>query len=185
MFKLNNEQQEEKPYKFASGGIDSFIGEFQTPKQEQDIDENAGFEELDELQPEQKREPLEQLQASAGVANATASLLTIALDSSLSTMLAMFAGDDSENYKADSDQRDELEKGISRYLLIKGVDDIPPGVALLILVVSIYGGKGAMAFQVRKLNKLNEEKDRKIKELTEQLKIAGYKSEPIEPGEEL
>lgn len=168
----------EKPYQFASGGIDGFISEFQQPKQPQDIDETAGLEELDTMQPEPDEKP--QLQASAGVANATASLLTIALDSSLSTVLGMVAGDETENYKADPEQRDELEKGIARYLQIKGVDDIPPGVALLILVVSIYGGKGAMAIQVRKFKKLNEEKDRKIAELMEKLEKTGYKAEELQ-----
>ena len=168
----------EKPYQFASGGIDGFISEFQQPKQQQDIDENAGFEELDDLQEQETEKP--QLQASAGVANATASLLTIALDSSLSTVLGMVAGGDTSDYKADPEQRDELEKGIARYLQIKGVDDIPTGVDLLILVVSIYGGKGAMTIQVRKLNKQNEEKDRKIAELMEKLKEAGYKTEETE-----
>src|ERR1035437_9873575 len=157
-------EAETETYAFASTGIGGYLNELKAPKQAQDIREDDNLEDLEDLQPEQKPEPLEKLQATNAVANASASLLTIALDSSLSAVFGYIAGEEASNYKADEDQREELEKAISEYVKLKG-GDIPPGIALLILVVSSYGGKGAMAFQVRKLNKESAEKDKLIAEM--------------------
>jgi hypothetical protein len=155
---------EQKPYVFASGGIDNYMKELKQPKQAQEIDETEGLDELNDMQPEQEVEPLEKLKASNAFATSSASLLTIALDSTFSTLLGMYSGDEPENYKADEDQRDELQKAIAEYIKLKGAD-IPPGFALVIIILSIYGTKGAMAFQFKKLKKENEAKDKEIETL--------------------
>lgn len=173
-----DETTKKEPYKFASGGIGEFMDEFNKPKQDQGIDEAAGLEDLPpEYEESEDDEPLEKLKATNSVANASASLLTIALDSTLSTVLGLYAGDEPSNYKADSDQREELQEAIAEYVKLKG-GDIPPGLALILIVVSIYGSKGAMAFQFKKLKKETEEKDNQISELRE--KLSKYKEEKEE-----
>ena len=170
-------------YTFASGGIDDFVNDFNRPKLDTNLNE---WDDLNKLPPEteidEQAEPLEKLKATSAVANASASLLTIALDTSLSTVLGLYAGDDAENYKADPDQREELEKAIAEYVKLKG-GDIPPGVALILIVVSIYGSKGAMAFQFRKVKKQAEAQQKRIAELEKQLELAekAAKQEPEKP----
>jgi len=169
---LDNEASkgnENEPYRFASGGIGDFMADFNREKLDTNVDETSDLENLPpETVEDEQTEPLEKLKANASVANASASLLTIALDSSLSTVLGLYAGDDAENYKADADQKKELQTAIAEYVKLKG-GDIPPGVALILIIVSIYGSKGAMAFQFRKMKKESEAKDKKIAELEEKL----------------
>jgi len=159
-----------KAYSFASGGIGDFMADFNTKKQDTGIDEEAHLLDLPEQTDEepQENEPLEKLKATAAVAGASASLLTIAIDSSLSTVLGLYAGDEPENYKADPEQREELEQAIKEYVKLKG-GDIPPGLALVIIILSIYGSKGAMAFTFKKMKKQMDEKENRIKELEAQL----------------
>ncbi len=180
---LDSENEEKKPYTFASGSIDDFMAEMNRPKQAQDINETDGLDELETLQPETPDEPLEKLQATPAVALATASLLTIALDSSLSTVLGLYAGDEPDNYKADPEQRQELQAAIAEYVKLKG-GDIPPGVALILIILSVYGTKGAQAFQYKKLRKEQEEKDRRIQQLEEELKKLHGKKKNPEPDPE-
>ena len=158
----------EKPYKFASSGIDDYLDELNQPKQDLGIDETAGYEELNDMQPEPDSEPLEKLKASNAVAKASGSLLTIALDTSLSTAIGLWAGDEPANYKADDNEREELEQAISEYVKLKG-GDIPPGFALVLIILSIYGSKGAMGFQFKKAKKELDEKDNRIAELEKQV----------------
>jgi hypothetical protein len=165
---IQGEAPEKKPYQFASAGIDDYIGELNQPKQAHDIDEAEGLEELDDMQPEPDTEPLEKLKASNSVAKASGSLLTIALDTSLSTAFGLWAGDEPQNYKADENEREELEQAIGEYVKLKG-GDIPPGFALVLIILSIYGSKGAMAFQFKKAKKQLDEKDNRIAELEQQV----------------
>ena len=152
---LNNISTEEnKPYNFVSSGISGFMDEYQQPKQEQNIREDvfdAFPTEPEEIHDEQPDGLPERLQASASVAKASAKILTTALDSTLSGVFGFIAKGDSTDFRADDAQRDDLETAFAEYIKLKG-GDIPPGVALLILVISIYGGKGALAFQLRKAN---------------------------------
>ena len=145
---------ENNPYNFVSSGISGFMDEYQQPKQEQNIREDvfddfpAELEEIHEKQPDGLPE---RLQASASVAKASAKILTTALDSTLSGVFGFIAKGDSVDFRADDAQREDLETAFAEYIKLKG-GDIPPGVALIILVLSIYGGKGALAFQLRKAN---------------------------------
>ena len=155
MSMFDENQQKTTEYKFASAGITDFLEDFNTPKQPQNIDEN--YSELENLETEEPEKVLpDKLQTSASVAKSSASILTIALDSALSNVFGLIAKDSPDNFKADDEQREELQKAITEYTKLKG-GDIPPGLALVILVISIYGGKGIMAVQLRKANKRNEE----------------------------
>lgn len=174
---IQGDTPEKQPYKFASSGIDDYLNELKQPKQVQDIDEAEGLEELDNLQPEADDEPMAKLQASNSVAKASGSLLTIALDTTVSTAFGLWAGDEPQNYKADDNEREELERAIGEYVKLKG-GDIPPGFALVLIILSIYGSKGAMAFQFKKAKKEMEEKDRRIQELEQQVIEARTKTKP-------
>ncbi|MEA4975430.1 MAG: hypothetical protein VB046_06810 [Paludibacter sp.] len=163
--------QEENKYAFASGGIDDFLDDFKRPKQDQPIDEAEGLEEVEsfEQQETEKAEPLESLRAKVSVANATGSLLAIAVDAGLSTVLgAVIAKGDPEDYKASESEKEELQDAISEYVKLKG-GDIPPGVALIIIILSIYGPKTAIAFQARKFNEKEADYQKQISDLKNQL----------------
>ena len=158
----------EKPYSFASGGIDGYMKELSRPKQPLDIDESEGLDELIDLQPTETDEPLEKIKANNAVANATGSLLATAIDTGLSTIIGSFiAKGDPDDYKASPEKKDEMASALSDYVKLKG-GDIPPGMALMIIIMSIYLPKGVVAFQVHKLEKEIAEKDKRIAELEKQ-----------------
>lgn len=163
----NNAQAEsEQSYSFASGGIEDFENELQMPKQQQDIDEAEGLEDLGGLE---ESEMQEGLRAKASVANSTGSLLALTIDSIIPTGLAMLADeDDPSEFKASPDEHDELKKVLSEYTKLKGAD-IPPGVGVLLVLLAIYGPKAFMAVKLRKANKLNREQADRIKELEDEL----------------
>jgi hypothetical protein len=153
MFDENPQKPQE--YNFASGGISDFLEDFNTPKQSKDINED--FSELESIEYEKSEKILpDKLQTSASVAKTSASILTIALDSALSSVFAFIANESPEDFKADDDQREELQKAFTEYTKLKG-GEIPPGLMLIILVISIYAGKGITAVQLRKANKRNEQ----------------------------
>lgn len=164
----NNAQAEsEQSYSFASGGIEDFENELQMPKQQQDIDEAEGLEDLGDLE---EPEMQEGLRAKASVANSTGSLLALTIDSIIPTGLAMLADeDDPSEFKASPDEHDELKKVLSEYTKLKGAD-IPPGVGVLLVLLAIYGPKAFMAVKLRKANKLNREQAERIKDLEDQLR---------------
>ena len=163
----NNVQAEnEQSYSFASGGIEDFENELKIPKQQQDIDEAEGLEDLGDLE---EPEMQEGLRAKASVANSTGSLLALTIDSIIPTGLAMLADEeDPSEFKASPDEHDELKKVLSEYTKLKGAD-IPPGVGVLLVLLAIYGPKAFMAVKLRKANKLNREQADRIKELEDEL----------------
>lgn len=168
---LDNNTEEKTGYAFASGGIDDFISEYKLPKQDQPIDEAEGLDQIESFEQEpERKESLENIKARVSVANATGSLLALMVDNGVSTLLsAVVAKDDnSEKYKATDKEKDELSNAISEYVKLKGVD-IPPGMALIIIVLSIYGPKTALAFQAGKFNEKEAEYQKKIDDLEHQL----------------
>ena len=150
----NNTDATDGKYTFMSKGISDFVGEYRQKKQEQPISDNIydDFpEDTEEIQEETTEELPRKLQASASVARATAKILTTTLDSAMSGIFGFISKGDASDFKADEDQRDDLETAFAEYVKLKG-GDIPPGIALLLLVVSIYGTKIPMAIQLRKYN---------------------------------
>lgn len=171
-------QNASSEYNFASGDISVFMDEFNTPKQHQDIQEDD-FPDFEVPEDETDNVLPDKLQTSTSVARSSASMLTIALDSSLSSVFGLIANDSPDTFRADSAQREELQKALTEYIKLKG-GDIPPGVTLIILILSIYGGKGVMAVQLRKANKRNEELEKE----NARLKALDLERNKIKPEKE-
>lgn len=163
-------------YQFASQGFDDYMADFNTPKQEQP-GSGDDFSGLDDLNPPPAPGEGEgedggtlpgHLQTPVSVARASASMLTIALDSTLSAILGVVADDDPARFKADPDQREELRAAFTEYVRLKG-GDIPPGAALALLVASIYGGKCALAVQLRRANRRARQLESQVADLQARL----------------
>ena len=166
-------------YQFVSGDIAEFMNDYKRPKQDQPIDETDGLDDFTQQPDDQELEdkPLENLKARVSVANATGSLLATALDAGISTILGtVIAKGNPSDFKADEEQKEELTLAISEYVKLKG-GDIPPGVALIIVILSIYGPKTGLAIQMRKFNEREEELKDKIRELENQLGKTENKTE--------
>lgn len=119
----------------------------------------------------------------SSVANASGKLLATVIDTSLPAALGFLAKEEGSGYKADEEDRAELEKALGEYMKLKG-GDIPPGMMVLVLVLSIYGAKIPMAIQHRKMNveRLELEQQKKDLEareraLAERLRIADSKKD--------
>ncbi|MDR1585605.1 MAG: hypothetical protein LBS07_05470 [Prevotellaceae bacterium] len=168
---LDQETAENAEYKFMSSGISGFMDEIQQPKQRQNISEDIydDFPTDTEDTPDENAGGLPgKLQASASVARESAKILTTALDSSMSGIFGFIAKGEASDFKADAEQREELETAFAAYIKLKG-GDIPSGVALLLLVISIYGSKGAMAIQMRKVNAEKEALTRRAENAEKEL----------------
>ncbi len=152
---LENIGKPKGDYRFVTGNdIDGFLDDLNTPKQETVRDRYDGLEDLpsDDIEvDEEKQEPVD-IQMKASAAKATGKLVATVIDTTLPQALAFIAKDNGvENYRADESQREELEEALTEYMRLKG-GDVPPGVMIVILVITIYGTKIPMAIQQRKLN---------------------------------
>ena len=167
---------------YPTGDLESLLTEIQSPKQNMNISEAEGLEELETLQVTEKPEK-EDLVMRSSVANASGKLLATVIDTSLPAALGFLAKEEGSGYKADEEDRAELEKALGEYMKLKG-GDIPPGMMVLVLVLSIYGAKIPMAIQHRKMNveRLELEQQKKDLEareraLAERLRIADSKKD--------
>ena len=167
---------------YPTGDSETFLTEIQSPKQNMNISEAEGLEELETLQVTEKPEK-EDLVMKSSVANASGKLLATVIDTSLPAALGFLAKEEGSGYKADEEDRAELEKALGEYMKLKG-GDIPPGMMVLVLVLSIYGAKIPMAIQHRKMNveRLELEQQKKDLEareraLAERLRIADSKKD--------
>jgi len=84
--------------------------------------------------------------------------------------LAFVAGDKPETFAADESQKEQLQEAFAAYVKLKG-GDIPPGVALMLLILSIYGSKTVVALQLRKANRRAEQQDEEIARLRARLEL--------------
>lgn len=146
------------------------------------ISEAEGIEEFEALQDAEKPEK-EDLVMKSSVANASGKLLATVIDTSLPAALGFLAKEEGCVYKADEEDRNELEKALGEYMKLKG-GDIPPGMMVLVLVLSIYGAKIPMAIQHRKINAERQELEQQKKDLeareralAERLRIADSKKD--------
>ena len=148
---LDNVDEKTDKYNFVSDGISDFLNDYQQPKQEQNIREDV-FDsfpiETEEIHDESEEPP--RLKMPENVAKESANMLTIALDSSISGGLGLISKSDSSVFRADEDQQEQLASAIASMVRLKG--DLPPWMALLVLIVTIYGPKVPLAFQLRKAN---------------------------------
>ena len=155
-------ETEEQDYHFASGtDINDYLSEMGAEKQDMNLSDT-----LDEDLPFDTETEEQTMQMPSDVANATGKMFASVIDTVLPETLAMLSKGDVEDYKAAPTDRKELEKALGKYLAIKGTD-IPPGVMLLILILSIYGMKVPQALQERKFNNKMQELEAREKALQE------------------
>lgn len=148
-------------YAFASGDIDDFLSEMEQPKQsvyEDNPDDQQHFDALNDAA-EQREQQKQKLHMNAPVANASGKLVATVIDTTLPAALGFLAKDDPANYKADEQSREELERALSEYMKLKG-GDIPPGMMILVLILTIYGAQLPIAIQRRKINTEREALER-------------------------
>ncbi len=178
---------EEKDYQFASGAvIDSFIAEMQQEKQHTVEDPFAGLEDLDEEPTDVEDEaPSEKIDTrmTKTAANASGAIVVGVIDTILPAILGFIAKEDAKEYKADPDQRADLEVAMSNYMALQG-EQIPPGYMVLILIVGIYATQIPAALQHRKLNEreaaLNEREKALNAKAEEMKKLAEQSAKPTE-----
>lgn len=156
-------------YSFFTGTED-FVSDLQQPKQDMNLSDELPLEEIEVIQeaaPEVEKEKTVTLKA----ARSSAKFLTTAIDAPLSSLLAFYAKeDDADDFKCDQEERDTLEEALTEYLKDKGAD-IPPGMMLLVVILSIYGSKTMKAFNMRKQNILLEKKEAELAAKDQQIKL--------------
>lgn len=157
--------EEPQEYKFITSDINDFMNEFNEPKQE--MPDAVNFDNFPTYNSEADNAPeMETLKANAGVAKSTAKIIVATIDGFIpEIMRAVAKAPDSEPFKADTDTKKELENAFAEYIKLKGVGDIPPGVLIIILLLTAYGSKIPMIMQLRKANIKAEEDKQQIESL--------------------
>ena len=148
---------------YPTGDIASFIEEFNQPKQDMNLDIAEG---LDALEPLEEDMPTGKLDTTAtrAAAGAGGRMIAAVIDTTIPMTLGMIAKESPDEFKATDSQREELEAALTEYMALRG-DDIPLGVMVLILVLTIYGSQVPHAFALRKQNIRKEELDQREEEL--------------------
>ena len=139
---------------FPTGDIESFISEMQLPKQDMNISETDGLDTLippDAPAPEEEPQPMK-----ARAARASGRLVATVIDSTLPEILGYIAREPSAPYRADEESRRDLEEALAAYMQLKG-GDIPPGMMVFILIITIYCTKIPAALSRRRVNLEREE----------------------------
>lgn len=166
---------------YPTGDIASFIEEFNQPKQDMNLDIAEG---LDSLEPFDDA-PSGKLDTTTTRAAASAGgrMIAAVIDTTLPMTLGMIAKESPEEFKATDSQREELEAALTEYMALRG-DDIPPGVMVLILVLTIYGSQVPHALALRKQNLRQEELDQREEELKRLERELKDKAKALEKKEE-
>ena len=166
---------------YPTGDIASFIEEFNQPKQDMNLDIAEG---LDSLEPFDDA-PSGKLDTTTTRAAASAGgrMIAAVIDTTLPMTLGMIAKESPEEFKATDSQREELEAALTEYMALRG-DDIPPGVMVLILVLTIYGSQVPHALALRKQNLRKEELDQREEELKRLERELKDKAKALEKKEE-
>ena len=148
---------------YPTGDIASFIEEFNQPKQDMNLDIAEG---LDTLQPFDDQLPTGKLDTTTtrAAAGAGGRMIAAVIDTTIPMTLGMIAKESPDEFKATDSQREELEAALTEYMALRG-DDIPPGVMVLILVLTIYGSQVPHALALRKQNLRQEQLDQREEEL--------------------
>lgn len=166
---------------YPTGDIASFIEEFNQPKQDMNLDIAEG---LDSLEPFDDA-PSGKLDTTTTRAAASAGgrMIAAVIDTTLPMTLGMIAKESPEEFKATDSQREELEAALTEYMALRG-DDIPPGVMVLILVLTIYGSQVPHALALRKQNLRQEQLDQREEELKRLERELKDKAKALEKKEE-
>lgn len=161
---LNNLEPEESEYKFTDGKIDDFITELGQEKQDMGIDYEPELEEEEEDDEEQA----EQANINITQARAMSKGLVIGADSLISGLMGMFNKGDNEPFKLTEEERTQVTESLAIVLKHKQTN-IDPTWGLVILLVTIYGGKSFTLMQLRKEAKKNKELETKVQNLERQI----------------
>lgn len=164
--------QEPQEYKFITSDINDFINDFSRPKQEMpDAVDFNNFPATEEQATFTDDAPTEaQPRVTAQVARSTARMIVATIDTFIPEIMRYVAkADNAEEFKADGEVRGELEAAFTDYIKIKGVGDIPPGMMIVILLLTAYGSKIPMLMQLRKANIKAEEDKAEIEALKAEL----------------
>lgn len=164
---LNNldETAEQSEYKFTDGKIDDFITELGQEKQDMGIDFEPEIEDEEE-EPEIEEE--EQANINITQARAMSKGLVIGADSLISGLMGMFNKGDNEPFKLTEEERTQVTESLAIVLKHKQTN-INPTWGLVILLLSIYGGKSLTLVQLRKEEKKNKELETKVQNLERQI----------------
>lgn len=166
---------------YPTGDIASFIEEFNQPKQDMNLDIAEG---LDSLEPFDDA-PSGKLDTTAtrAAAGAGGRMIAAVIDTTIPMTLGMIAKESPDEFKATDSQREELEAALTEYMALRG-DDIPPGVMVLILVLTIYGSQVPHALALRKQNLRQEQLDQREEELKRLERELKDKAKALEKKEE-
>ena len=167
---------------YPTGDIASFIEEFNQPKQDMNLDIAEG---LDALEPLEEDMPTGKLDTTAtrAAAGAGGRMIAAVIDTTIPMTLGMIAKESPDEFKATDSQREELEAALTEYMALRG-DDIPPGVMVLILVLTIYGSQVPHALALRKQNLRQEQLDQREEELKRLERELKDKAKALEKKEE-
>ena len=166
---------------YPTGDITSFIEEFNQPKQDMNLDIAEG---LDSLEPFDDT-PSGKLDTTTTRAAASAGgrMIAAVIDTTIPMTLGMIAKESPDEFKATDSQREELEAALTEYMALRG-DDIPPGVMVLLLVLTIYGSQVPHALALRKQNLRQEQLDQREEELKRLERELKNKAKALEKKEE-
>ena len=146
-------------YEFVNAGnVNDFMDRFNQPKQDMNLEDTPPDLPIDEIQ-EEADQGLKALPAKA-----TGRIFASLIDSTLPVGLSLLAKGRLEDYKASEDQRTELEHALAEYFKVKGTD-IPPGIAIVLIILTTYLTKIPQALQDRKNNTLRAELEAEKAEL--------------------
>lgn len=99
----------------------------------------------------------------------SAKFVVTSIDFGISEIAGMISKEkDVSKYRADDEEKNELQQVYAEYLKDKA-GDIPPGLMCLIMTGTIYGPKLKTAFDQKKANERETELLKQIKELKEKL----------------
>jgi hypothetical protein len=150
---------------FITGNdIESFLSEFNTPKQDVKRENIPEYPEED-IPEDIAQETEEPKKVTRRAAKATAGLLTTAIIAPVSAVCTFVAkSDNPKKYAFTDDERETLDEALAKYLELKG-SDIPPGVMLLVVILTIIGGKIMQAFRDRSENTRLQEAEKRANAL--------------------
>jgi hypothetical protein len=150
--------------------INAFVSELQQPKQEFEQSESI-FDALPEPAENAPDPPKEKIttQMTAGAASAGGKLAASVIDTVIPSLQSWIAKSDAAEFKAQPDDRAELENALAEFMKLKG-GDIPPGLMCVILVLAIYGSNIPKMFELRKINTEKERLEKMRRDLEYQRK---------------
>lgn len=156
------EENPKPPHKFLSGDISNYVESIRQKKQDQNIDEAEGLEDLDQEQSQGVEAPgdYDELALKKKVANVAGSSLTLFADAIIPVLIALLLKDDPDTFKASDSELAQLEAAFSDYAQIQGVD-MPPWIVLFGTIISIYGFKAYSG--VTKKRAAEKEKEESLK----------------------